>query len=509
MRELLRLIESPDIHGVVAREFSRLMRPENLGDFSLLQAFADTNTLLFLPDGPIDFSAKTGRLLGTIRAAIAGLEKSEFLERSFASREEMRRQGKCPSAPHTRPYATGYEDGRGWFYLPDVEKVRRAFELVLSGETNFGELERETGLSRDNLRNILKNPIYTGWRVYDKKRDGSKAGLYASTDGRQSGRRKIARPPEEVIRVKVIDEPIISDADFARVQALLESKCERHIRARHTNGSRFTYHGFLSCSLCGGTEYGKTYKNHGGLWDYYGCSNRTKLELPRDARCKTPIMRRDRLEQHLDVLFSTRLTDPGFIRELAEELEQRQKGTASSRSQVDRLREQLANLEAKRRRILDGYFEGVISHAERDARMIAVDRDRQIADASLEAAVPTHDPISPEQLVEYFRPLFTWEFLKAEAKRRILFSLIPEIRVANYIVSGLGILAPVGDEGATQGIRKVSQSAPADPGSFKRPAASVALEQDRQTVGYYVNRHTTGHLIADRSSSRIFIPLSH
>jgi hypothetical protein len=33
MQELLRLIESPDIHGVIAKEFSRLMRPENFKDY--------------------------------------------------------------------------------------------------------------------------------------------------------------------------------------------------------------------------------------------------------------------------------------------------------------------------------------------------------------------------------------------------------------------------------------------------------------------------------------------
>ena len=34
IQELIRLMQSPEIHGVVTREFSRLMRPENLGDFA-------------------------------------------------------------------------------------------------------------------------------------------------------------------------------------------------------------------------------------------------------------------------------------------------------------------------------------------------------------------------------------------------------------------------------------------------------------------------------------------
>jgi hypothetical protein len=42
MLELLELIGDAEIHGVITREFSRLMRPENFVDFAILQRFADT-----------------------------------------------------------------------------------------------------------------------------------------------------------------------------------------------------------------------------------------------------------------------------------------------------------------------------------------------------------------------------------------------------------------------------------------------------------------------------------
>ena len=34
------------------------MRPENYEDYALLQVFVDTETILYLPEGPIDFSNK-------------------------------------------------------------------------------------------------------------------------------------------------------------------------------------------------------------------------------------------------------------------------------------------------------------------------------------------------------------------------------------------------------------------------------------------------------------------
>ena len=96
MHELLRLIESPDIDGVVTKEFSRLIRPDKFTDLALLETFIETKTILFLPDGPVDLSSKNGRFMGTIRAAFAGLERSEILDRMQDAKEAIRRAGKHP-----------------------------------------------------------------------------------------------------------------------------------------------------------------------------------------------------------------------------------------------------------------------------------------------------------------------------------------------------------------------------------------------------------------------------
>ena len=93
IRELIALMNTPEIHGVVAREFSRLMRPENFADYALLQVFVDSRTVLYLPDGPLDMSSKTGRFMGAVRAAIAGMERTEILERIWTAKEEKRRRG--------------------------------------------------------------------------------------------------------------------------------------------------------------------------------------------------------------------------------------------------------------------------------------------------------------------------------------------------------------------------------------------------------------------------------
>jgi hypothetical protein len=75
---MIELMRSPEIHGVVAKEFSRLMRPENFDDYALLQHFADTKTILYLPEGPIDLGSKMGRLMGGVLALLPALSAKKF-----------------------------------------------------------------------------------------------------------------------------------------------------------------------------------------------------------------------------------------------------------------------------------------------------------------------------------------------------------------------------------------------------------------------------------------------
>jgi DNA invertase Pin-like site-specific DNA recombinase len=151
MQELLRLIESPDIHGVVAKEFSRLMRPDNFADYILLQAFADTGTILYLPDGPIDFTSKSGRLFGTIRAAFAGAERREILDRMHDAKEALRRAGKHPGGQSSLPFGVTYTREQGWQYTAEAEKVKACFTLFLSGACSYSEIARRLNIPRSNL----------------------------------------------------------------------------------------------------------------------------------------------------------------------------------------------------------------------------------------------------------------------------------------------------------------------------------------------------------------------
>ena len=171
--------------------------------------------------------------------------------------------------------------------------MREAFRQFLAGNQNYGQLSKLVGVTPRGIHVIMRNPIWTGWRVIDKNRDTSAAGRYASVNGRQADRRKIARAPEEVIRVKVIADPLVSEEVFQAVQRIMDLKQAKHWRSQPDIEHRFTYNGFLTCSSCGNVVHTAFARR-----DYYACKGRRTGHT-----CATRYMAREKLESRLYFLF--------------------------------------------------------------------------------------------------------------------------------------------------------------------------------------------------------------
>jgi DNA invertase Pin-like site-specific DNA recombinase len=438
MQHLLKVL--PSVDGILVREFSRVMRPDNFADYVLLQAFQDTGAILYLPDGPIDFSSKTGRLLGSIRAAIAGLERSEILERIWSAKEEKRKAGKHPQNQNSLPFGVGYDaESERWFYKPEVEKVREAVRLFLSGETSYKEVGGRLGIAPFNLRNILRNPIYTGWRAYTKRRDPSSSAIRTGTDGRQGDRPKIDRKPEDIIRVKVL-EPIISEEDFARLQQALDLKKQNHWRVRPGYERRFTYSGFLRCGTCGNLMY--THGRQGRAWSV--CKSRTAAERRKRhdqglGDCGNPYMQRERLEECLDALISQRLTDRKFLKQLARAYAERQLANRGG-PKLARIETEFEQLKGKKQRVLEAYFEGLIDRAERDRRLQALATDSKLYGTLMDRAISRAPVVTTKELEEAFSVFHEWDYLGRSDKRKLLRATLPAIHVQDYRIVGASLL---------------------------------------------------------------------
>jgi DNA invertase Pin-like site-specific DNA recombinase len=437
MQELLRLMESPDIHGVVTKEFSRLIRPEKFTDYAMLQQFIDTQTVLYLPDGPIDLASKSGRLLGTVRAAIAGMERQEIVSRMQDAKESMRRAGKHTGGESSLPYGVGYTREKGWFYTAEAEKVRHAFALFLLGETSYTQIGRQLNIPRTNVRYILENPIYTGWRVYDEKRDPSPLGYVPRPDGRQGHRQKMRRPPDEIICAKVLDE-LVSETEFSKVQEVIELKRHKHWRSHENTTHRYTYNGFVICGDCNSPLYTHTSND-----EYYQCKSahpreRRKRNLVGLPRCGNRYMLRKKLEPKLDILIGEKLRDSDFLQRVVDDYSEIQDVKSTPKAKPEQgLAEKLGALIEKRHRVLEAFFEGVITKEERDRNIADIDREKITFQSLLVESVPRAVHHSMDEILMALEPLAEWEFLQREEKRALLRVICPEISVFRYTVKSL------------------------------------------------------------------------
>lgn len=438
MQELLRVIEAPQIVGVVAKEFSRLMRPEDLGDFAILQRFIETRTVLYLPDGPVDLGNKSGRLFGVLRAAMAGYERQEILERMTDAKEAIRRAGRHPGGWNSLPFGVAWDPAQGWSYTPEAEKVKVAFRQVLTTTRPYAAIAADLGIGRTSLRVILQNPIWTGWRVYDKRRDQSAAGYVAAKDGRQGYRRKVARPASDIIRLKVLPG-IVSETDFARVQEVLADRAARERVIRRKNAPFYTFNGFLACALCGDPLY--THRNRRA--PYYVCKKNGTRARHRGEGCANPYVLAAKVEAKVEELLSRRLQHESALEAIAQELVKAQERPQIAGMDPDAAKELCASLEAKRTRVLDGFFEGVITRPERDKRLKAIDTELAACHDMLARTAPqSSPPPSAAQLADVLSVFAEFPYLNRDQKRSLLASLKARVFMERYTIQRLEISPP-------------------------------------------------------------------
>ncbi len=211
----------------------------------------------------------------------------------------------------------------------------------------------------------------------------------------------------------MIDTPLVESEDFNRVQQIMDLKKKRHWRTRSDYEHRFTYNNFLVCGECGSVIY-----THFRGRDYYICSGRKK------RGCGTRYLRKEVIELQLDELFSTKLTDPPFLEEIAAEWRRLAVDAGSSRSK-DRLQTQMVQLGSKRERVIDLFVEGIITADDRNQKLATIEHDLHLCTEELGRITP-NPGCSVQQLASFFEPFFDFQNLSREQKRIMLGAIVPK-----------------------------------------------------------------------------------
>ncbi|HET6765006.1 MAG TPA: recombinase family protein [Longimicrobiaceae bacterium] len=426
MDQLLDAISYGHAAGVVIAEYSRLFRPDRWDDYRILQTFVDHGALIYLPSGPIDLQTEGGFVMATVNNMLVSLERRRIKERFARGKEEHRRRGGHPNGAHQVPLGLSFSKEEGWSYTGDAERVREIFRRVLAGERNFGRLADEMKVSRTLLRLILRRSEYTGWRVYEKRVGGK------YPNGRT---RLVPRRPEDVIRIRLPLEPLISKEDFATVQAILSTRSGPSVyRVRGIDP--FLYRGYLVCAADGRQLYVNASKAKDR--SYYLCENHRKPASGVE-RCQLGYLRREVIKEHVDAALSGSLADEellwGAVRAYEESLD-----AAWRTPNVDEgaVRRQLAELEQRRERTVESYLDGIISRTRRDQELAEITEKSATASALLkrEPAAPAPS-LGREDVAALALVLTEYAFLAREAKRLMLEALAPRIHVRKYEVVGV------------------------------------------------------------------------
>lgn len=233
------------------------------------------------------------------------------------------------------------------------------------------------------------------------------------------------------------------EPDFVRIQNLIELKRKRHWRSRTGIPERYTYNGFLTCGECGERLY-----THTSKYEFYICKTRHTRERKKRALlnlqpCTNKYMLRDKLEPRIDSLIGEKLQDSTFLAQVLRDYQERLASSSALESPgVDRaeVMRKLDDLRAKKGRVLDAFFEGVIDRARRDVELQDVDREIGSYDMLLgtsSAGSQPHPLPSLETMLRVTEPLADWGFLARDDRRALLRQFCPDISIYQYKVKSL------------------------------------------------------------------------
>ena len=319
-QRLLQLIESGEVQAVVVSELSRLARPDSLESLGIFDVFARNGCLIVADGQPIDFSNPEGFLTGGIQALIAGHFRMNLLRTIHASKEAGRAKGWHVSSYKALPLGVAWDKGtRRFFYNEHIHRVIEAFRLADEEHLSMAAIGKRTGVQSSNIRGILENEIYLGWRVYREKRDLTIK--RPGPNGRQGWRPKTARAPHEVIRIRVIEQGAVSPERFARVQAALAE-----VRRNHASSNTVRHPNLCTiigrCGYCGEPLYvtanGKRRKDGDKAYGYYCCKSHYPLYSGTLQKCGNGWVRRQNLDEVLVAFCQRTLTDSALLTAIIE-----------------------------------------------------------------------------------------------------------------------------------------------------------------------------------------------
>lgn len=389
MRDMIRtepvdavLIYAPDR---LARKYSHQL--------ILLEEFRKSGVkICFLKDNP-STDTPEGVMFNHFQGIFAEYERSLILDRSRRGRLFKAKQGNPSILPSVSYGYKKVKNGQNTVIeiVEDQENVvKKIFRMYVCDKISLSQIARilsSEGIKSPKglpswdvttIRNILKNPSYTGTAYFGKtqkvEKTCPKIRHYPSGKILQARYSKVKLPEEKWIPINI--PQIINENDFELAQEQIEKNKE--FASRNTKEIALLQ-GLILCGKCGHPFYKRIRTYNGKTRGHYYCRSQTDKRL---KKCSNGCIDQHQLDELVYNEVVELVSNPHILQE---ELSRRSK-EANKEEDVDRqeilLKKELVKIASERDRLLDAYQSGVVDlenlrerHQKLDTKRLSFEKE--------------------------------------------------------------------------------------------------------------------------------------
>ena len=254
MLRMLEAVEAGTYDAVLCMDLDRLSRGRMKDQGVILDAFRDSGTLIVTPDKVYDLSDEIDDELAEFKTFMSRREYKIINKRLRRGLQRSIRDGcYVANAPYGYKKAVTGRKPTLEIFEPEAKFVRLMFQLYLGGYgcvSIAGQINamgarphRSSAFSRSSVAQILRNPVYIGKVVWDRKTHVSK------NAGGVRRRVAVPNPREKWTVTDGLHPPIIDARTFRRAQEIMDG---RYRPSRQDGTVKSPLAGLVRCAACGG-----------------------------------------------------------------------------------------------------------------------------------------------------------------------------------------------------------------------------------------------------------------